>query len=78
MYVMYVFTVCWSLAHGSPSGLSEKDRQTVFISLTVISLIGCFLFFLIRKSDPSEPTPSETSEAPLHTESTDDSVSVSG
>uniref|UniRef100_A0A8C5CKH7 Major facilitator superfamily domain containing 11 n=1 Tax=Gadus morhua TaxID=8049 RepID=A0A8C5CKH7_GADMO len=56
--------------------ISEKDRQTVFISLTVISLIGCFLFFLIRKSDPSEPTPSETSEAPLHTESTDDSVSA--
>uniref|UniRef100_A0A8C5F5V0 Major facilitator superfamily domain containing 11 n=1 Tax=Gadus morhua TaxID=8049 RepID=A0A8C5F5V0_GADMO len=51
--------------------ISEKDRQTVFISLTVISLIGCFLFFLIRKPDPSEPTPSETSEAPLHTESTD-------
>ena len=75
---MYVCIVCWSLAHGSLSGLSEKDRQTVFISLTVISLIGCFLFFLIRKSDPSEPTPSETSEAPLHTESTDDSVSVSG
>ncbi|CAL8311674.1 unnamed protein product [Arctogadus glacialis] len=57
--------------------ISEKDRQTVFISLTVISLIGCFLFFLIRKPDPSEPTPSETSEAPLHTESTD-SASVSG
>ncbi|XP_056432454.1 UNC93-like protein MFSD11 [Gadus chalcogrammus] len=56
--------------------ISEKDRQTVFIALTVISLIGCFLFFLIRKPDPSEPTPSETSEAPLHTEST--SASVSG
>eukprot|EP00064_Thunnus_orientalis_P023957 superscaffoldBa00009645_g24221 len=28
--------------------ITDKDRQTVFISLTVISLVGCFLFFLIR------------------------------
>uniref|UniRef100_A0A8C9XMP2 Major facilitator superfamily domain containing 11 n=1 Tax=Sander lucioperca TaxID=283035 RepID=A0A8C9XMP2_SANLU len=35
--------------------ITDKDRQTVFISLTVISLVGCFLFFLIRKPDP-EPT----------------------
>ncbi|CAL8273878.1 unnamed protein product [Lota lota] len=56
--------------------ISEKDRQTVFISLTVISLVGCFLFFLIRKPDPSEPTPSETSEAPQHAESTDSARSL--
>ncbi|XP_028311102.1 UNC93-like protein MFSD11 [Gouania willdenowi] len=31
--------------------ITDKDRQTVFISLTVISFIGCFLFFLIRKPD---------------------------
>ncbi|CAG14270.1 unnamed protein product, partial [Tetraodon nigroviridis] len=30
---------------------ADKDRQTVFISLTVISLVGCFLLFLIRKPD---------------------------
>ncbi|CAL8301888.1 unnamed protein product [Merluccius merluccius] len=56
--------------------ISEKDRQTVFISLTVISLVGCFLFFLIRKPDAAEPTPSETSD-PVLGESTD-SVSISG
>uniref|UniRef100_A0A3B5LVG0 Uncharacterized protein n=1 Tax=Xiphophorus couchianus TaxID=32473 RepID=A0A3B5LVG0_9TELE len=32
--------------------ITDKDRRTVFISLTVISLVGCFLFFLIRKPDP--------------------------
>lgn len=52
------------------SYVSDKDRQTVFISLTVISLVGCFLFFLIRKPDP-EPAPSEASEALLHVESTE-------
>ncbi|KAJ3600891.1 hypothetical protein NHX12_031865 [Muraenolepis orangiensis] len=56
--------------------ISEKDRQTVFISLTVISLIGCFLFFLIRKPDTSEPIPSETAEG-LQAESTE-SISGSG
>uniref|UniRef100_A0A667WPJ2 Major facilitator superfamily domain containing 11 n=1 Tax=Myripristis murdjan TaxID=586833 RepID=A0A667WPJ2_9TELE len=45
----------------------EHDRQTVFISLTVISLVGCFLFFLIRKPEP-EAAPSETSEPLLPTE----------
>uniref|UniRef100_A0A667X4D0 Major facilitator superfamily domain containing 11 n=1 Tax=Myripristis murdjan TaxID=586833 RepID=A0A667X4D0_9TELE len=32
--------------------ITDEDRQTVFISLTVISLVGCFLFFLIRKPEP--------------------------
>uniref|UniRef100_A0A665T525 Major facilitator superfamily domain containing 11 n=1 Tax=Echeneis naucrates TaxID=173247 RepID=A0A665T525_ECHNA len=41
--------------------ITDKDRQTVFISLTVISLVGCFLFFLIRKPDP-ESSNSEVSE----------------
>uniref|UniRef100_A0A672GBG2 Major facilitator superfamily domain containing 11 n=1 Tax=Salarias fasciatus TaxID=181472 RepID=A0A672GBG2_SALFA len=31
--------------------ITDKDRRTVFISLTVISLVGCFLFFLIRKPE---------------------------
>lgn len=30
----------------------EHDRRTVFIALTVISLVGTVLFFLIRKPDP--------------------------
>ncbi|XP_040845534.1 UNC93-like protein MFSD11 isoform X2 [Ochotona curzoniae] len=30
---------------------AESDRRTVFIALTVISLIGAVLFFLIRKPD---------------------------
>uniref|UniRef100_A0A3Q3D2M0 Major facilitator superfamily domain containing 11 n=1 Tax=Hippocampus comes TaxID=109280 RepID=A0A3Q3D2M0_HIPCM len=46
--------------------ISDKDRQTVFISLTVISLVGCFLFFLIRKPDAeAEIAPGDESEAPL-------------
>uniref|UniRef100_A0A3Q3GGW2 Major facilitator superfamily domain containing 11 n=1 Tax=Labrus bergylta TaxID=56723 RepID=A0A3Q3GGW2_9LABR len=48
--------------------ITDKDRQTVFISLTVISLVGCFLFFLIRRPDP-DPAPSEASEALLQGES---------
>nr|XP_020443578.1 UNC93-like protein MFSD11 [Monopterus albus] len=44
--------------------ITDKDRQTVFISLTVISLVGCFLFFLIRKPDP-ESAPSDLSEGEL-------------
>ncbi|KAH0518686.1 UNC93-like protein MFSD11 [Microtus ochrogaster] len=31
---------------------AENDRRTVFIALTVISLVGTVLFFLIRKPDP--------------------------
>uniref|UniRef100_A0A3Q3N856 Major facilitator superfamily domain containing 11 n=1 Tax=Mastacembelus armatus TaxID=205130 RepID=A0A3Q3N856_9TELE len=46
--------------------ITDKDRQTVFISLTVISLVGCFLFFLIRKPDP-ESSPSDPFETPPQT-----------
>lgn len=53
--------------------ITDKDRQTVFISLTVISLVGCFLFFLIRKPD-AEPGSSEATEALLQGESESDSV----
>lgn len=52
------------------AGVSDKDRQTVFISLTVISLVGCFLLFLIRKPDP-EPAPPEASQALLQSEQGD-------
>uniref|UniRef100_H3D160 Major facilitator superfamily domain containing 11 n=1 Tax=Tetraodon nigroviridis TaxID=99883 RepID=H3D160_TETNG len=50
--------------------ITDKDRQTVFISLTVISLVGCFLLFLIRKPDP-QPAPSEASQALLQSEQSD-------
>uniref|UniRef100_A0A8C5GGZ8 UNC93-like protein MFSD11 n=1 Tax=Gouania willdenowi TaxID=441366 RepID=A0A8C5GGZ8_GOUWI len=46
--------IFWALLEMTQTSLcfpSYKDRQTVFISLTVISFIGCFLFFLIRKPD---------------------------
>ncbi|XP_026214474.1 UNC93-like protein MFSD11 [Anabas testudineus] len=52
--------------------IRDKDRQTVFISLTVISLVGCFLFFLIRKPEP-ESSSSDMSESQLHAESSDGS-----
>ncbi|XP_036446016.1 UNC93-like protein MFSD11 isoform X2 [Colossoma macropomum] len=42
----------------------DKDRKTVFISLTVISLVGNFLFFLIQRVEP-EVLPSEASESLL-------------
>uniref|UniRef100_A0A8C5GHD7 Major facilitator superfamily domain containing 11 n=1 Tax=Gouania willdenowi TaxID=441366 RepID=A0A8C5GHD7_GOUWI len=45
--------------------ITDKDRQTVFISLTVISLVGCFLFFLIRKPDP-DMSSSEVTESLIH------------
>ncbi|XP_066560898.1 UNC93-like protein MFSD11 [Amia ocellicauda] len=50
--------------------ISDRDRRTVFISLTVISLVGSFLFFLIRSPEP-EATPSEASESLLQAESAD-------
>ncbi|TDH03359.1 hypothetical protein EPR50_G00162410 [Perca flavescens] len=51
--------------------ITDKDRQTVFISLTVISLVGCFLFFLIRKPDPEPVAPSEQSQSLLQAESSE-------
>lgn len=42
----------------------------MFITLTVISLVGCFLFFLLRKPDP-DPALSEAAEALLQGEQTD-------
>ncbi|KAM8796859.1 MFS11 protein, partial [Eudromia elegans] len=46
--------------------ISESDRRTVFIALTVISLVGTVLFFLIRKQEDTK-TPGEedsTNELP--------------
>ncbi|XP_005993257.1 UNC93-like protein MFSD11 [Latimeria chalumnae] len=44
--------------------ISDHDRRTVFIALTVICLVGTFLFFLIRKPDSSvsfsEPVDSDS------------------
>ncbi|XP_068434144.1 UNC93-like protein MFSD11 isoform X2 [Clinocottus analis] len=62
---LYIYVAWHGHAH-----ITDKDRQTVFISLTVISLVGCFLFFLIRQPDP-EPAPPEGAEALLQAESTD-------
>ncbi|XP_075998839.1 UNC93-like protein MFSD11 isoform X2 [Genypterus blacodes] len=50
--------------------IKDVDRRTVFITLTVISLVGCFLFFLIRKPDSIAPPP-ETTEPLLQTDMTD-------
>lgn len=44
--------------------------QTVFIALTVISLIGSFLFFLIQKPEPKS-IPSDESESLLQAESSE-------
>uniref|UniRef100_A0A8C9R640 UNC93-like protein MFSD11 n=1 Tax=Scleropages formosus TaxID=113540 RepID=A0A8C9R640_SCLFO len=53
--------------------ISDKDRQTVFISLTIISLVGTFLFFLIQRPEPettsSDPTSLEASESLLPADS---------
>uniref|UniRef100_A0A4W5P8K2 Major facilitator superfamily domain containing 11 n=1 Tax=Hucho hucho TaxID=62062 RepID=A0A4W5P8K2_9TELE len=62
---MYIYFAWHGHVH-----ISDNDRQTVFISLTVISLVGSFLFFLIQKPEP-EATPSEASESLLQTESTE-------
>ncbi|XP_035603856.2 UNC93-like protein MFSD11 [Oncorhynchus keta] len=62
---MYIYFAWHGHVH-----ISDEDRQTVFISLTVISLVGSFLFFLIQKPD-LEATPSEASESLLQTESTE-------
>uniref|UniRef100_A0A1A7Y5T3 Major facilitator superfamily domain containing 11 n=2 Tax=Iconisemion striatum TaxID=60296 RepID=A0A1A7Y5T3_9TELE len=54
--------------------ITDKDRRTVFISLTVISLVGCFLFFLIRKPDPESSSRSEVTESLLQTDSNEASL----
>uniref|UniRef100_A0A7M4EI35 UNC93-like protein MFSD11 n=1 Tax=Crocodylus porosus TaxID=8502 RepID=A0A7M4EI35_CROPO len=41
------------LAWQGKTHISEGDRRTVFIALTVISLVGTVLFFLIRKPEES-------------------------
>ncbi|XP_036068994.1 UNC93-like protein MFSD11 isoform X1 [Oryzias melastigma] len=51
--------------------ITDRDRQTVFISLTVISLVGCFLFFLIRKPEPESPSAPEGAESLLPSDSSD-------
>uniref|UniRef100_A0A8C1BHE5 Major facilitator superfamily domain containing 11 n=1 Tax=Cyprinus carpio carpio TaxID=630221 RepID=A0A8C1BHE5_CYPCA len=56
---LYIF-VAWR----GKSHITDKDRQTVFITLTVISLVGNFLFFLIQRPDP-EPAPTDASESLL-------------
>ncbi|KAM4674660.1 UNC93-like protein MFSD11 isoform 3-T6 [Amazona ochrocephala] len=51
--------------------ISESDRRTVFIALTVISLVGTVLFFLIRKQEdikageenPANEIPGDSSSA---------------
>ncbi|XP_044309539.1 UNC93-like protein MFSD11 isoform X1 [Varanus komodoensis] len=40
--------------------ISESDRRTVFIALTVISLVGTVLFFLIRTPEESKSEEDET------------------
>ncbi|XP_061472313.1 UNC93-like protein MFSD11 [Rhineura floridana] len=47
--------------------ISENDRRTVFIALTVISLVGTVLFFLIR-------TPEESHSEEEEAEATDDTL----
>lgn len=54
--------------------LSDKDRQTVFISLTVISLVGCFLFFLLRKPDSECSSSAEATEPLLQEEPCDNTA----
>ncbi|NXK04598.1 MFS11 protein, partial [Herpetotheres cachinnans] len=41
--------------------ISESDRRTVFIALTVISLVGTVLFFLIRKQEDTKAPGEENS-----------------
>lgn len=59
--------------------ITDKDRKTVFISLTVISLVGCFLFFLIRKPEAEPSSPATDVNEPLiqNQESSDSSTSYS-
>uniref|UniRef100_A0A672QL53 Major facilitator superfamily domain containing 11 n=1 Tax=Sinocyclocheilus grahami TaxID=75366 RepID=A0A672QL53_SINGR len=67
---LYIF-----FAWRGKSHITNKDRQTVFISLTVISLVGSFLFFLIQRPDP-EPAPTDASESLLPADISDSSSVV--
>lgn len=62
---LYIYCAWRGHAH-----ISDADRRTVFITLTVISLVGCFLFFLIRKPDP-EPAPCDVTESLLQADQLD-------
>ncbi|XP_066498701.1 UNC93-like protein MFSD11 [Hoplias malabaricus] len=54
----------------------DQDRKTVFITLTVISLVGNFLFFLIQRVQQQAP-PSEASRSLLTGDASEsDSVEV--
>ena len=55
--------------------VQDKDRTTVFISLTVVSLVGSFLFFLIQKVEPEVPA-NEESQSLVQAESTETAVVV--
>ncbi|NXV72878.1 MFS11 protein, partial [Atlantisia rogersi] len=45
--------------------ISESDRRTVFIALTVISLVGTVLFFLIRKQEDTKAPGEEDSASEI-------------
>ncbi|NXY75473.1 MFS11 protein, partial [Glareola pratincola] len=45
--------------------ISESDRRTVFIALTVISLVGTVLFFLIRKQEDTKAPGEEDSTSEI-------------
>uniref|UniRef100_A0A8C9EX14 UNC93-like protein MFSD11 n=1 Tax=Pavo cristatus TaxID=9049 RepID=A0A8C9EX14_PAVCR len=49
--------------------ISESDRRTVFIALTVISLVGTVLFFLIRKQEDTKAPGEEDSANEIHGDS---------
>ncbi|NWU08997.1 MFS11 protein, partial [Cephalopterus ornatus] len=49
------------LAWQGKTHISESDRRTVFIALTVISLVGTVLFFLIRKQEDTKAPGDEDS-----------------
>uniref|UniRef100_H0V2P7 UNC93-like protein MFSD11 n=1 Tax=Cavia porcellus TaxID=10141 RepID=H0V2P7_CAVPO len=57
MYIaVFIQPFAWSFYTASVFigiAAAESDRRTVFIALTVISLVGTVLFFLIRKPDPT-------------------------
>uniref|UniRef100_A0A3B3QJZ2 UNC93-like protein MFSD11 n=1 Tax=Paramormyrops kingsleyae TaxID=1676925 RepID=A0A3B3QJZ2_9TELE len=73
---LYIY-LAW---HGKTT-ISDKDRQTVFISLTVISLVGTFLFFLIQRLDTEATTreggSSDTCEPLLPADPTEGSLTLS-